>query len=139
MGYASRRRPHGACLTIWPPPAAMARAVRSRAAWTLSSGKSGRSTSMSSYRRMRQCLLPMGMSRCTHGNAVLVGTERTREYYQDGLVPAPPAAIPPEEDFRLGSCVFLPLTDRYFCLGPIRTELTKRPYTGLPVRNNICG
>src|SRR5664280_469637 len=62
----------------------MARAVRSRAAWTLSSGRSGRSTSMSSYRRMRQCLLPMGMPRCTHGNAVPVGAERTREYYQGG-------------------------------------------------------
>src|ERR1035437_1080920 len=88
MGYASRRRPQGACFTIWPPPAAIARAVRSRAVWTLSSGKSGRSTSMSSYRRMRQCLLPMGMPRYTHGNAVPVGAERTDEYYQGGRVHA---------------------------------------------------
>ena len=81
----------------------------------------------------------MGMSRCTHGNAVPVGTERTHEYYQDSPVPAPPAEIAPEEDFRLGSCGFLRLTDWYFRLGPIRTESTKRPYTGLSVRNNICG
>ena len=50
IGQASRR-PHGATLMIWPPPAVIWRVTRSMTAWLLSSGTSGRITSMSSRRR----------------------------------------------------------------------------------------
>ena len=64
IGYASRRRPQGATLMICPPSAVIWRVVRSTIAAMRSSGASGRSTSMSSYRRMGRQLLPVGMPRC---------------------------------------------------------------------------
>ena len=41
IGYARRRRPHGATLMIWPPAAVIWRVMRSMTAWLLSSGDVG--------------------------------------------------------------------------------------------------